>query len=805
MRTRFTAISLTLLAFLLLISTQVQAAPEAHIVRIDPRASFTDGAPVLTVVVDLVQSKPISEAINACGDMRGNAQIDCQAEALEQPKALYKVINLPEKNANFLVTVDGAARPTKFISKARWGDSIKQPDVGTAWLIVVDASGSMANRLGDAKQIADAFINSMGPNDIVNVVGISDTQVTRFSNWLSAAQRGNATSFVDGIPLYPSAGRNRPLFNFIKTAVNDGFRSLGNVGSTVKVPLHQALIVLSSGSAGTDPLSTGPGAEQLKQHLSEGRFPDANSALPKAPVPVISIWFPVTQLAEELHENAQQFMQNLANIELGGFYTVVRQGQGGHAARIVASVHDRFNQMNILKYRVSCIAPNVIQTFQLVFNNVNPMIAGDSSFKEVPVGVDPTTWPLDINAQYTMDQAKRNPVYPAGSFRVWGDFCWGGDKNRAEVYFLPKNQPAPPSVEGGDVESAKRAQQQLIAMKMNGKSVQATDTYVEFEAPDSDKILLGSGDKAIVRLVIFDNKAGRTSPVDAKNILTLKAETAPFPILWIGLGGFAFIIVVLLVLLLIRGGGRKRSGGAPPPAPIVAGGGPGVAQGYGPPGGPAQPYGAPQGQPPQQPPGYGAGPPQQPPGYGAAPPQQPPGYGAPAPMQAGFGAGAPAAPAPAGDFMYGGQPPQFGLTGGQPAVQQPPPDPYGANPAQMGGAMPGAMGAAAGAMAGGMPGAAAGASRAVISGSAGTFPIQPGIEVNVGRDGSRCQVLLQEPRVSGVHATLRFEASQLLVRDDGSNNGTFLNGNRLGAGAFTPVPAGSIVRFGPVEFLVRLE
>jgi len=98
-----------------------------------------------------------------------------------------------------------------------------------------------------------------------------------------------------------------------------------------------------------------------------------------------------------------------------------------------------------------------------------------------------------------------------------------------------------------------------------------------------------------------------------------------------------------------------------------------------------------------------------------------------------------------------------------------------------------------------------GASRAVITGSAGTFPIAPGLEVNVGRDGARCQVLLQEPRISGVHATMRFEGGQLLVRDNGSNNGSFLNGNRLAANVFTPVPAGSILRFGPVEFLVRLE
>lgn len=756
MRTRSLSVALSLLALVLLVVTRAQAAPEAHIIRIDPRASFSDGAPVLTVVVDLVQSKPVGEVTKDCADMRGDKQLDCQSEALEQSKALYQVFPFPEKNANFLVTVDGAARPTKFVWKARWGDSLKQTDVGTAWLIAIDASGSMGNRLNDAKAIASAFVNAMGPNDIVNVVAFSDSQVVKSSNWIATPNRAAAVSFAETLPLYPTAGRNRPLFNLIKQAVNDGFKTLGNVGSTVKVPLHQALVVLSNGSAGTDPMSTGPGAETLKQHLSAGRFPDGNSAMPKTPLPVISIWFPLTQI-EEFRENAQQFMTNLANPEMGGFYTVVRMGQGSRAGRIVGVVRERFNQMNIVKYRVSCIAPNVSQTFQLVFNNVKPPIIGDSSFKDVPVGIDPTTWPLDVNSQYTVDMAKKDPVRPGGSFKVWGDFCWGGDKGRAEVYFLPKNQPAPPTVEGGDVETAKRAQQQLIAMKMNGKAVQVADTFVEFEAPDSDKILLGSGDNAVVRFVIFDNKAARTSPVDQKNILTLKAESAPFPFVWVGVGVFGLAVVALLLLAVLRGSPKRGGAGVPPPAPIVAGG--------------AQPYpGVPPGQP------FGAGFGGQPPmggppvGFGM-PPQVPPPFGAMAPGPA------PVAPAP-GEFPYGGQQPPFGAPGMQAMAAAPP---------MMGAPM--------------MPGA----SRAVISGTAGTFQILPGTEMAVGRDGARCQVFLQEPRISGVHAILRFENGQLLVRDEGSNNGTFLNGNRLPAGVATPVPPGSMLRFGPVEFAVRLE
>jgi hypothetical protein len=136
---------------------------------------------------------------------------------------------------------------------------------------------------------------------------------------------------------------------------------------------------------------------------------------------------------------------------------------------------------------------------------------------------------------------------------------------------------------------------------------------------------------------------------------------------------------------------------------------------------------------------------------GAAPPPAPAPY-APAP-----------APAPAGDFGYGAPPPGVG------------------------GPPPGA------------------ATRGTLSGAAGIFTVHPGMEMRAGRDGAACQILLTEPRVSGTHASVKLEGGQLLVRDESSNNGTFLNGQRLPPGVWTPVSSGSLLRFGPVEFSVRLE
>jgi len=106
-----------------------------------------------------------------------------------------------------------------------------------------------------------------------------------------------------------------------------------------------------------------------------------------------------------------------------------------------------------------------------------------------------------------------------------------------------------------------------------------------------------------------------------------------------------------------------------------------------------------------------------------------------------------------------------------------------------------------------LPPVAAGgpATRATIVGPVGQFPILPGSEVRVGRDPAFCAVALSEPRISGHHSTLKFEAAHLWVRDEQSHNGTYVSGERIPPGAWTVVPSGHALRFGPVEFDVRLE
>ncbi|MEZ4298849.1 MAG: FHA domain-containing protein [Polyangiaceae bacterium] len=704
---------------LLLCAAQASAAPEARILRIDPRAAKIDDAPILSTVIEVVQNKRLSELEAPCAVLTGDAHYSCVADALEKPGALYASFDFPEKNALFAVKVDGQDFPISFESKIRWSDAAaqNQPGVGTAWLIVVDAASTMGSRFDEAKAVAAAFVNAMGPQDIVDVMFFNDKAVVLDSKWTSSKQQ--AASFIGSANnTYPTQGRTRMLNRIIRNAVTDGFNELGNAGVNVKEPMHQALVVLSNGAAGTDTESTSAGAAILKQYITKGRFPEDNTARPKMPVPVISIWFPAKAM-EEFSQNAREFMEGLANPEIGGFFSIVLDRQSNRAANIVNAVRTRFGKMHIVKWRAACVAPTVTQTFTLNFINTNPQIAGDNSFSDVPVGIDPTTWPLDIDREATEKNAKSQPLYPGGKIRVFGNFCWGGNAQRAELYMVPKNQPAPTTLQGGSLDDVKKAQRNLIESGMRGKAVSASDTFAEFEVPDSDKWLAGKGDAMSGRLIIYDNGAKRASPITQDKILTLKAKAAPPPYLLIGGGVFGGVVVILLVVSIFRGGnrrGRGGGGGGNAPRPVVAGGTPAPVM--------------------------------------ASPP-------------------VPFSPAPMGGPMPGPAPgPDMGGFGGGGGGFGPP------------------------------PGAA---SRAVLTGGAGIFTVQAGSEMRAGRDGAVCQLLLAEPRVSGTHATLKVEGGQLLVRDENSNNGTFVNGQRIPAMVWTAVPPGAALRFGPAEFSVRLE
>src|SRR5688572_14790279 len=53
--------------------------------------------------------------------------------------------------------------------------------------------------------------------------------------------------------------------------------------------------------------------------------------------------------------------------------------------------------------------------------------------------------------------------------------------------------------------------------------------------------------------------------------------------------------------------------------------------------------------------------------------------------------------------------------------------------------------------------------------------------IRIGRDPA-CQVVLNDPRVSRLHATVWVQEGAAFVRDENSSNGTYLNGQRLPPG-----------------------
>jgi pSer/pThr/pTyr-binding forkhead associated (FHA) protein len=73
----------------------------------------------------------------------------------------------------------------------------------------------------------------------------------------------------------------------------------------------------------------------------------------------------------------------------------------------------------------------------------------------------------------------------------------------------------------------------------------------------------------------------------------------------------------------------------------------------------------------------------------------------------------------------------------------------------------------------------------------------------VGRRPDR-DLVLDDDRVSRQHATLLPVGHGWALRDDGSSNGTRLNGHRIAARAEVPLRDGDRLTFGGVTFVLRI-
>lgn len=545
------------------VNSKVLAAPEAHILRIDPRTAVQDGDPVLTAVIDLTETRRVGDLTSACATLRGDEQMDCVSKALENPKSLSKPYPFTPNEVVLTVRVGDQDHEAKLLSHSTFAKSQNEPGVGTAWLIIVDADDRMNNGFDEAKALAMRFVDSMGQSDMVNLIFLSDRQIVSDTKWLSRALLADARAAIDSQKTtIRSQGRTRPLLDLIKSSASDSFRGLTNTSEGVKAPLHQAMVVISNGFGGGDPSTTGPGAEQLSQYFTKGRFDEENTALPKLPVPVISIFVP-PKTQEENRDMARLFMENLANPTIGGFFTILRDGQEERVSSIVDAVRGRFGELIVARFRLSCVAPTTTQSFSLLFRGKNNIITGDSTFKDVPVGFDPGDWPLDIDAELTRKTAEDDGgILPGGRLRVFGNFCWGGDLSRPEVYFLPPGEKLPEDL-SSNPESAKKVQKRLTALDMRATATQANSTFAEFRVPDAEQILHGEEGRQVVRIVVVDSQMQRMSGLTEATVLTLKGTQKKVHWWPFAAGGAALFMILILIGAFLRRGSKSSDSLSP--------------------------------------------------------------------------------------------------------------------------------------------------------------------------------------------------------------------------------------------------
>jgi predicted component of type VI protein secretion system len=78
-----------------------------------------------------------------------------------------------------------------------------------------------------------------------------------------------------------------------------------------------------------------------------------------------------------------------------------------------------------------------------------------------------------------------------------------------------------------------------------------------------------------------------------------------------------------------------------------------------------------------------------------------------------------------------------------------------------------------------------------------------GPRIVIGR-GSSCELRLPDPSVSGRHASIRAQGAAWVLVDEGSTNGTRLNGEKLAVQAPRRIETGDLITVGRIELVVKL-
>ena len=502
------------------------AAPALKLFRVDTSTGEKTHSPEVQTFFESLEVKSLSEISGACSRLNDfDERLNCTSDAMLESDALYKSHSLEENDIQLLVRIGDADRPSRLLNLQRWADAQGDPRVGTAWLLLLDADGRNEKDNERIKAAAKRWIERLAPNDLVNIVVLGHAELGESSKWLPTANKQTALTFVHKISSYPKSEKSRPLMTMIQKATASSFSTLLSFAPRHALPLHQAIVLLSSGYGGLDPLTSSPAAIEFRRILSKGQLDESNKAIPKAPIPLISLFYPRKNKELPL-DDAYSFMQNLANAEVGGFFNGMLAGDESRIDRVIDRVRERLSKSYLARWDLACLDSRSEQSFQLLPKDINSGLIGDASFQNIPLGIDPLDWPLSLNQEQTRN-AGEGSLYPGSELSIFGSFCWGGDLRRAEVYFIPAGQNIDPQMSARDMESGQAIQQRLIALDMKATVLDVGDGFVKIRVPSSDKLLHLSGGKLSAKIVVYDNEAKRISGLNRDSLLTLPARVAP--------------------------------------------------------------------------------------------------------------------------------------------------------------------------------------------------------------------------------------------------------------------------------------
>ena len=340
----------------------------------------------------------------------------------------------------------------------------------------------------------------MQPNDLMDLMFFDDVQVVKDTKWKTYKQRADLANALNAFKsTMPSHGSDRALFSQIKNMTQDAFGSLGNSDAPDQVPLHQAMVVLSNGAGRGDPESASPERRRLPPvPRSAGASPPDNTSLPKTPLPVISIWFPnPSSFVENIYRNNEaQFMQSLANPEIGGFFDIVKEGEGAAKGKtIIGLVRARFNAMWLIHWELSLHQPQRRADLQPRLREHEPDDRARRHVQGRPARHRPDA--VAARRRREEDDARpraQNPLYPGGHLQRVRQLLLGRRQVAGRGVLHPRRDEA--RREREQPRPARRASRRCSSSRPRTCSARRSargDTYVTFTVPDDDKVLDGHG------------------------------------------------------------------------------------------------------------------------------------------------------------------------------------------------------------------------------------------------------------------------------------------------------------------------